>query len=238
MEFQNAFKMVKDLVPDFHVHQVLDPDDQYTQVAIFCAADFDDETPPHKLNHWIPALRKDQTEKPDELHKQWTAESQKLGRMEIEDLEKRRPVCLNKIELMSLEQEIALKKLKFKNFQKMQKSLYESFGLLCRDVVPDGNCGCYVLMCLIRDVHPDDLNSDDVVRFREDLGSMWRDAAKSEKWQKVWEQFRRDGAPFRDTESDPQAQKTPEPKKQPRPEDLPFTPDKVNTRKRLTPASA
>lgn len=238
MKCENAFNMVKDLVPDFSVHRVLEKDDQYTQVAIFCAANFDDEIPSHQLNHWIPALKKDQTEKPDELYKEWAAASQKMGRTGIEELEKRRHLCLNRVELMSLEERITLKKVSFKNFQKMQSNLYENYGLLCRDVAPDGNCGCYMLMCLIRDVHPDDLNKDDVDTFRKDLGSMWRDAAKIEKWQKVWEAFRTDGAPFFLPDSNPEVQKTPEPKKQLRPEDIPFTPDKVNTRKRLTPTSA
>ena len=236
MEVVDAFEMVKAMVPEFYVEEALDNEERYSVCAVFCRADYQ-KSPAHaSLNHWIPAGLKEELADPSVHLKNARSAAEKKLVKEKKKLEKRKKECQDDAEACaSVETYLEHVEITYQNFFVMQQVLYDAHGLVCRHVEGDGNCGCYMLLALIRDVPEARLEPAAAHEFRQELGKLWEDHASLPMWQAVWRRLRhRLGS---NQPADPSTPDNKIKKKKKSQQGEPFTPDNVKGRKRLLPTA-
>ena len=228
-----AIEMIKAAVPRLKMERPLNPDLQSSAVTVFCSADYMPDAPHCRLNHWVPAWPADQLEEPQVWFQGCLRDAQQDGERRVAALEARRPMCMDDVEMASLNSEIELQKQSTTKFIKMQQDLYHSHGLVAQIVGTDGNCGVYSCLALIKDQDPAKITYNEVQEFRQSLKTLWLGVSSDPSWQQVWMMLRHRLYGGEGADKDKKSTGT---EKQKNDKDLPFTPEKVGGQKRLCPA--
>lgn len=228
-----AYEMIRSVVPQLKMERPLAPDLQYSAVVVFCPADYTPDAPHSYLNHWVPAWPADQLEEPQKWFQGFLRAAQQAGEHQVAALEARRPMCLEDVEILSLNSEIEIQKQSTTKFISMQQDLYHNHGLLAQHVGTDGSCGVYSCLALIKDQDPAKVTENEVLEFRNSLKTLWLGVSSDPVWQHVWMQMGHSEDAVRNKKK-----KCPETEKEKNDKDLPFTPEKVGGKKRLCPSGA
>ena len=246
MSFLDPKDFMKGMFPDGQALDFLKEGkkgSQLTAVAILCNTDFDKQAELPACNHWlpgwlIPELGQDQASK---LSERW--------RTEFEDSESARQLAMSdqldfcmddEVMISSLEMELERHKRRSANFKELLLDM-EGHGIVCRDVIADGNCGVETLLWLQRPP----ASCEDVKQFfgsvRDAVRLGWKAKAASPAWRILWDHTCMGRAPPVHANHDAQGEQE---QPQPEPEavstpprqlnraECPFTPDPVDQKKK------
>jgi len=83
MEVVDAFKWVEELVPGFQLYSRVAPEERYTAVAVFCCADYRKAVEHASLNHWVPALMKNEVGFAQAQFDQWALDAKQAMEKEM-----------------------------------------------------------------------------------------------------------------------------------------------------------
>ena len=258
MQLMEPLDFVQGIFPQAELELNSESDDQPTAVCILCNADFDRSASLAACNHWIPGWIQAEIEDAEggSLSDKWATEFEDLETAKQVALSDQLDFCTDAAIAESLEFEIDRCQRRIANFQEMQQDL-ATHGLVCRNVVSDGNCGIDMLLRFQSSPScSDDLRSS-FASLRERLKSAWVKSTQSVRWRILWHQLcmgrngdeppadegsaaneieQASGQPAPEQLQNAEGELPSTPPKKPPKDECPFTPDPVDKKNQLVPS--
>lgn len=204
---------------------------QPTLVAVLCPADFSKGKDINRCQHWVPAwLASDVPELSDRCS-QWLEFASQKDLAEMSKLESLLEATRDEVLRASLRCRVDLLECKVFNRSDMFRDMRDTDGLLCCNVVDDGNCGLETVFRLEESLLTSPTNLPNsfpdieqrIVKGREGLKCLWESLSSHPVWQELWRMLCKDMVDLKKWKEDQKKFNTPPRKK--RKSELPFTPD-------------
>ena len=161
-----------------------------TGVAILCSANFDPKATLADCNHWLPGWVIDElgSEPSETLSRKWLTELEDEHNAQQLALTDQLEYAFDDALVASLEHEIQAKQQHASRFKDFMAEM-ENRGIICRDVVADGNCGVATALWLQRGLYSAGDLKPEFASVRETLKAGWQNFASSIEWRILWDQL-------------------------------------------------
>lgn len=208
-----------------------------SSLLVLCRPDFALGSSFSDCQHWLPAWLEADVPEAELVMQKWLEHVSAKDSGAISNLEAMLECSKDELVRASIRLEVDRLETRMLHRPELIRSLLQQEGILCGDVISDGNCGVEAILRLelARQIGagnlPLDLPNlgDQIAQARRDIQGLWMSVSNHPKWQTLWRHLCGGHVDLKAWKQEEKTFSTPKKRKQ---TDTPFTPENPSQKKK------